>query len=155
DGVYPERGSSLDLQDCLLNLAVPANPRRDLAVSDDRVKENRMRIQRLAIFLSVLNFVLLIVILAVLGRPAADIVPVLRGHALEIVDEQGKGRTQIVIAPSTTSNGVTYPEMVLFRLSDPNGRPAVKLSASVDGAILDLSGDSAQGAWSGVQILGN
>lgn len=116
-----------------------------------------MRIQRLAVGLTAVNFVLLIIVLALLVRPVTspDIVPVLRGHGLEIIDEQGKVRAQVLINPATTHDGVAYPEMVLFRLSDPNGRPAVKLSASADGAILDLSGDSEQRAWSGVQILGN
>ncbi len=116
-----------------------------------------MRIQRLAMALTAINLVLLMFILALLIRPAVspDVAPVLRAHALEIVDDQGKGRAQIIIAPATTQDGIAYPEMVLFRLSDPNGRPAVKLSASVDGAILDLSGDSGQTAWNGVQILGN
>jgi hypothetical protein len=116
-----------------------------------------MRIQRLAIVLTAVNLVLLTFILAVLIRPAmsSDVAPVLRAHALEIVDDQGRGRAQIIITAPTTQDGTAYPEMVLFRMSDPNGRPAVKLSASVDGAILDLSGDSAGTAWTGVQILGN
>ncbi len=116
-----------------------------------------MRIQRLAIVLTAINLVLLMSILALLIRPAVspDVAPVLRAHALEIVDDLGKVRAQIIIAPATTQESIAYPEMVLFRLSDPNGRPAVKLSASVDGAIVDLSGDSERTAWSGVQILGN
>jgi len=117
-----------------------------------------MRIQRLAIVLTVINVVLLIFILALLIRPTVspDVAPVLRAHALEIVDNQGNNRAQIIIAPATTlQDGTVYPESVVFRLSDPNGRPAVKLSASADGAILALSGDSERTEWSGVQILGN
>ncbi len=117
-----------------------------------------MRIQRLAVVLTVINFLLLIFVLALLIRPAVlpDVVPVLRTHELEIVDDQGNGRAQIVIAPaSTLHDGTIYPETVVFRLSDPNGRPAVKLSASVEGAILALSGDSERTDWSGVQIFGN
>ncbi len=117
-----------------------------------------MRIQRLAVVLTVINFLLLIFVLALLIRPAVlpDVVPVLRTHELEIVDDQGNGRAQIVIAPaSTLQDGTIYPETVVFRLSDPNGRPAVKLSASVEGAILALSGDSERTDWSGVQIFGN
>jgi hypothetical protein len=117
-----------------------------------------MRIQRLAIVLTVINVVLLIFILALLIRTTVspDVAPVLRAHALEIVDNQGNSRAQIIIAPATTlQDGTVYPETVVFRLSDPNGRPAVKLSASADGAILSLSGDSERTEWSGVQILGN
>jgi hypothetical protein len=117
-----------------------------------------MRIQRLAVVLTAINLVLLLFVLGLLIRPAVspDVVPVLRTHELEIVDNQGKGRAQIIIAPATTlQDGTIYPETVVFRLSDPNGRPAVKLSASVDGAILDLSGDSQRTEWSGVQIFGN
>jgi len=117
-----------------------------------------MRIQRLAVVLTVINFVLLMFILVLLIRPAVslDVAPVLRAHELEIVDDQGNGRAQIIIAPaSTLPDGTLYPETVVFRLSDPNGRPAVKLSASADGAILLLSGDSERTEWSGVQILGN
>ena len=116
-----------------------------------------MRIQRFAVVLTAINFVLLMFILALLIRPVVspDVAPVVRTHELEIVDEQGKGRAQIIIAPATTmQDGTIYPEMVLFRLSDPNGRPTVKLSASVDGAILNLSDDSEQRQWSGVQIKG-
>jgi hypothetical protein len=116
-----------------------------------------MRIQQLAVVLTVINFVLLMFVLALLIRPTVlpDIAPVLRTHELEIVDDRGKGRAQIIIAPATTmQDGTVYPETVVFRLSDPNGRPAVKLSASVDGAILYLSGDSEGTEWNGVQILG-
>lgn len=82
-----------------------------------------------------------------------DIAPVLRSRALEIVDGQGKVRAQITVLPSTTQDGKTYPETVLLRLIDPNGRPAVKIGASVDGTGMSLAGDSERRAWSGVQIL--
>lgn len=116
-----------------------------------------MRTQRLAVTLTVINFVLLIFLVVLLIRPAgsADVAPVLRTHELEIVDAQGRGRAQIILAPATTlQDGTVYPETVVFRLSDPNGRPAVKLSASVAGAILYLGGESEGAEWSGVQILG-
>ena len=95
-----------------------------------------MKIQRLAVVLTVINFLLLLFILVLFIRPALspEVVPVLRTRELQIVDSQGKGRAQIIIAPATTlQDGTLYPETVVFRLSDPNGRPAVKLSASVDG----------------------
>ncbi len=117
-----------------------------------------MKPQRFALALTIFNLVLLMIVLALLMRPVVspDVAPVLRGRALEIVDDQGRGRAQIIVAPATTmQDGTVYPETVLLRLSDPNGRPAVKLSASVDGTILVLSGDSERAEWSGVQILGN
>src|ERR1044071_3027816 len=109
-----------------------------------------MRTQRLAVDLTVINFVLLVFLVVLLIRPAvsAEVTPVLRTHELEIVDDQGRGRAQIIIAPATRlQDGTLYPETVVFRLSDPDGRPAVKLSASVDGAILYLAGDSQGTDW--------
>ena len=77
----------------------------------------------------------------------------LRGRSLEIVDAQGNVRAQIIVAPaSTMPDGTSYPETVLLRLINPNGRPAVKLDASVDGSGLMLSGEAERGDWSGVQI---
>ena len=49
-------------------------------------------------------------------------------------------------------DGTSYPETVLLRLIDPNGRPAVKLDASVDGSGLMLSGEAERGDWNGVQV---
>lgn len=114
-----------------------------------------MNIQRLAFGLTIINLGLLMVVVVLLGRPMAspDVTPVLRGRALEIVDEQGRVRAQITILPATTQAGKTYAETVLLRLIDPNGRPAVKLGASVDGSGLGLAGDSERRDWSGVQIL--
>ena len=47
-------------------------------------------------------------------------------------------RASIQVLPS----GNTYPETVILRLIDPNGRPSVKLTASVQGAGLALGGES-------------
>jgi hypothetical protein len=83
-----------------------------------------------------------------------EIVPVLRCRELVIVDEQGKSRAQIAVFPaSTMKDGQKYPETVLLRLIDPNGRPAVKIGASVDGSAVSFEGDSEGRQWSGVQIL--
>ncbi|HTC25092.1 MAG TPA: hypothetical protein VK688_12055 [Gemmatimonadales bacterium] len=114
-----------------------------------------MPIQRLALGLSAINLVLLVSLLA-RGLAAAprDTAPVLRGRALEIVDDGGKLRAQLVVLPpSKGPDGKPYPETVLFRLIDPNGRPAVKIGASVDGSGMSLAGDSERRDWSGVQIL--
>ncbi|HEV8128905.1 MAG TPA: hypothetical protein VGQ14_04550, partial [Candidatus Eisenbacteria bacterium] len=76
---------------------------------------------------------------------APDTVPVLRGHALEIVDQHGKVRASIRVLPADPrvkmpdgTKGV--PETVLLRLIDPHGRPNVKIGASEDGSGLGLGG---------------
>ena len=114
-----------------------------------------MKIQRLAIALTVINLLILMSVLSHVGpATASEVAPVLRGRALEIVDAHGKLRAQIIVYPaSTMKDGQKYPETVLFRLIDPNGRPAVKIGASEDGSGISLAGDSARREWSGVQIL--
>ena len=115
-----------------------------------------MKTQRIALALTAINLVLLVFILVRL-RPAAarqGIEPVLRGRSLEIVDEQGRVRSQILVTtPTTMPDGKSYPEGALFRLIDPNGRPVVKIGGSVDGSGISLGGDSERREWSGVQIL--
>lgn len=113
-----------------------------------------MKVQRLAIVLTVINLLILTWILYVVStRTKSDVAGVLRGRGLEIVDDQGKRRAQIIVAPPTTMDGRKYPETVLLRLIDPNGRPAVKIGASVDGSGIGLAGDSERREWNGVQIL--
>jgi hypothetical protein len=98
-----------------------------------------MKIHRLLIAATVLNLVLLLVVFAQ-GRPvsAKDDPQVIRGRALEIVDDQGRVRASITIEPRITTNTGTYPETVLLRMSDPNLRPVVKLTASEEGSSLGL-----------------
>jgi len=115
-----------------------------------------MRVQRLALALTGLNLVILVLALVLVVRPEVtpDTASVMRGRALEIVDSEGKVRAQIVIEPASTQAGQAYPETVLFRLINPDGRPGVKMGSSADGSGLLLSreADTQQG-WSGVQIL--
>jgi hypothetical protein len=70
--------------------------------------------------------------------------PILRGRALEIVDERGKVRAELRVFPADPKhklpNGDPYPETVLLRLIDPNGRPSVKLATDVRGGGLYLGG---------------
>lgn len=70
--------------------------------------------------------------------------PVLRGRALEIVDDQGRVRASITVQPTVTSEatGKKYPETAILRLFDQNGRPAAKIAASDQGAGLSFVGDS-------------
>jgi hypothetical protein len=117
-----------------------------------------MKTQRLALALTILNLLLLAVLLlrvstAVAVAAQQDVVPVLRGRALEIVDDQGRVRSQILITKPTTTDGKHYSEGALFRLIDPNGRPAVKIGGSADGSGISLAGDSEKREWSGIQIL--
>ena len=115
-----------------------------------------MKTQRIAIALTVINLVLLTVILIRLRPAVAEhgIAPVLRGRLLEIIDDHGRVRSQIIItAPTTMPDGKSYPEGALFRLIDPNGRPVVKIGGSADGSGISLGGDSERREWSGIQIL--
>ncbi len=83
-----------------------------------------------------------------------EILRLLRCRELVIVDEHGKDRAQIAVFPaSTTKDGQKYPETVLLRLIDQNGRPSVKIGTSVDGTAVSFEGDSERTEWSGVQIL--
>jgi hypothetical protein len=79
-------------------------------------------------------------------RPDA-IVPVLRGRALELVDERGRVRAEIKVLPADPNvkmpDGTTgYPETVLLRLIDSEGAPNVKIAATEDGSGISLGGAS-------------
>jgi hypothetical protein len=112
-----------------------------------------MKIQRLFMALTLANLGILMFLLSQI-RPveANGAAPLLRGRALEIVDDHGRVRAAIQVLPAgparradgslSEANGKTYPETVLFRLIDPNGRPSVKLGASEQGAGLGLGGES-------------
>jgi hypothetical protein len=107
-----------------------------------------MKIQRLLIALTIVNFVLLVLSLA---RPRAvgaqGVAPVLRGHALEIVDDRGQVRASIAVYPADPKvkmpDGTTgYPETVLLRLITSKGRPNVKISATERGSANGFGGES-------------
>ena len=103
-----------------------------------------MKVQRLLIVLTLVNLVLLIFMLAQM-RPAAaqGVAPVLRGRALEIVDERGRVRASIQVRPaSTQKNGELSAETVLLRLMTEKGRPSVKIGSSEQSAGLALVGPS-------------
>src|SRR5215475_3289657 len=112
-----------------------------------------MKVQRLLMVLTLLNLGMLVVQLTrTLAVRANSAAPVLRGRALEIVDDHGNVRASIQVLPAgparrhdgslSDSSGKIYPETVLLRLIDPNGRPSVKLGASQQGAGLGLGGES-------------
>src|SRR5882672_63907 len=103
-----------------------------------------MKIQRLLVALTVVNLGLVVFLLAQLRTASAETAPVLRGRALEIVDERGRVRAGIQVLPAAVSkaDGKAYAETVILRLIDPNGRPPVKLTASTQGAALLLMGET-------------
>jgi hypothetical protein len=105
------------------------------------------KLQRLTIILTVCNLILLALGLAQL-RPAAaqGVVPVIRGRALEIVDDQGRVRAEIKVLPAQPAlkmpDGTTgYPETVQLRLISSQNSPHVKLGTTEDGAGLVLGGE--------------
>jgi hypothetical protein len=100
--------------------------------------------QRLLIALTIVNSALLVFLLLPHVAPALanSTTLVLRGRALEIVDDQGRVRASIKVHAAETfaPTGQKYPETVMLRLIDPNGRPEVKIGASVQGGGLGLVG---------------
>ena len=112
-----------------------------------------MKTQRVAIALTILNLMLLVFLLAQNYRASAsDVAPVLRGRALQIVDDQNRVRAEILTHGPETVNGKTYPETVLFRMATEDRAPLVKLTVSKDGSALGLSDDSQPG---GVELRAN
>jgi len=115
-----------------------------------------MKTQRLAIALTVINLLILMPILfRASSATTPEIAPVLRGRALEIVDEQGRIRAMLKVLPADPKvkmpdGTVGFPESVLFRLINSKGAPNVKIGATEDGAGMSLVSDP-QPAY--VQIL--
>src|SRR5262249_13623784 len=99
-----------------------------------------MKTQRLAIALTALNLVILtFILLRSKSAASTEVAPVLRGRALEIVDDQERVRAMIKIFPADPTvkmpDGTTgYPETVLLRLIDSKGAPNVKIAATEDGS---------------------
>lgn len=116
-----------------------------------------MKTQRVLIALTVINLGLAVFLLAQIRRvdagtaggrtEASGPAPVLRGSALEIVDDQGRVRASIKLHAADPKykmpDGKTgYPETVMFRLIDQNGRPEVKIGASAEGGGLGFIGET-------------
>jgi hypothetical protein len=103
-----------------------------------------MKIQPVLIALTLVNMGLLTVTLVQI-RPAVateEVAPILRGRALQIVDDRGNVRASINVYPASTQDGENYPETVLLRLITERGRPSVKISASEQLSGLALVGPS-------------
>ena len=72
-----------------------------------------------------------------------DVAPVLRGRALQIVEERGQVRASISVLPAQAQpNGEASPETVLLRLITEQGRPSVKISAAEEAAGVMVAGPS-------------
>jgi hypothetical protein len=108
-----------------------------------------MNWQRLAVIVTALNLVILILNLAEVRSVAAQgVTPVLRGRALEIVDDDGRVRAEIKVLPALPTlkmpdGTVGYPETVQLRLISSQGGPHVKLGTMEDGSGLVLGGEGA------------
>jgi len=101
-----------------------------------------MRIQRIAVALTVINLMLFLSTLAQARSTGAQTVtPVLRGRALELVDDHGQIRARL----NVEANGE-----VVFRLLDQKGTIRVKLGAAENGSGLLLANDATE---PGVHIL--
>ena len=123
-----------------------------------------MKTERFLIALTILNLFLLLTVLLRVPPAVAQaqgVAPVLRGKALEIVDDHGRIRASITLLPaSATANHEPFPETVILRLMDRHGKPRVKLASSEQGSGLGLIGDleptyakiEAQGPVSSVKL---
>src|SRR6266481_1083646 len=107
-----------------------------------------MKTQRFALALTVLNvFILTFGLFRAQSAATPEVAPVLRGRALEIVDEQGRVRAMIKVFPADPKvkmpDGTTgYPETVLLRLISSKGRPNVKIAATERGSANVFGGES-------------
>src|SRR4051812_48079359 len=101
-------------------------------------------LHRLLVALTFANLCLLAYLLTRVRADDPGVSPVLRGSALQIVDGRGEVRAELRVVPADLNqklpDGAPYPETVLLRLIDPNGRPSVKLAADVRGGGLFLGG---------------
>ena len=116
-----------------------------------------MQSRRLVTGLMLLNAGLLLGFIAGNARSLAasqDTLPVLRGRALEIVDEEGLVRASIKVHGEETVNGKLYPGAVVLVMGDPRGAPGVKLAASAKSVGLGLSSGQRlpDGRSAGIQL---
>ena len=101
-----------------------------------------MRNPRIAVLVTALNLVLLVAILVHRAWAGAQTpAPLLRGRALELVDERGQIRARLNVEPDGE---------VVFRLLDDRGTIRVKLGADEEGSGLLLVNDATE---PGVHLL--
>jgi hypothetical protein len=90
--------------------------------------------------LTVANALMFTTILVKPQISQADAKPgMLRGTGLQIIDSRGKVRASITQMPAIPDvvmpdGSKGYPESILLRLIDSNGRPSVKITATDEGA---------------------
>jgi hypothetical protein len=77
---------------------------------------------------------------------AQSVPPVLRGRALEIVDQSGRIRAELKVFPPDPTvkmpdGSVGYPETVLLRLITSKGAPNVKIATTEHGSGISLGGE--------------
>src|SRR6187401_1104588 len=93
--------------------------------------------QRLATVLTIVNLLLLSALLAQVNPLSAqEPAPVLRGRALQIVDDAGRVRASLSVLPA----GDQSSETVLLRLITERGRPSVKLGVSEETSGISVAG---------------
>ena len=104
-----------------------------------------MKIQRIAIAVTIINLVIMSILLTKMNfataQPQQKKSQVLRGSGLEIVDSLGKIRASISFHAVVEKDGVTYPAGILLRLIDSKGQPSVKIGAAEDGAGISLANE--------------
>ena len=110
-----------------------------------------MKIHWVHFILTCVNLMILMFLLTRIRTVEAnDVMPVLRGRGLELVDEKGRLRAEIKVLPpsllghsggSAVEKRETYPETVQLRLFSSSGSPNVKLAATEDGSALVLGGE--------------
>src|SRR2546423_13918899 len=102
-----------------------------------------MKTQRSLVILTAVNLALLVFLFAqqVASATAQAVAPVLRGRALEIVDEQGRVRASLNVLPAGRSTtGEPSSETVLLRLIMEKGRPSIKVGASEGTSGMSITG---------------
>jgi hypothetical protein len=115
-----------------------------------------MKMQRIAIVVTIINLVLMVVLLTKVNPATAqkqqmNKLQVLRGSGLEITDSSGKLRASISFHAAVEQDGKMYPAGVLLRLINTKGQPSVKIGASEEGGGLNFSNEK-QGY---IQMLAN
>jgi hypothetical protein len=115
-----------------------------------------MKMQRIAIAVTIVNLVLMVVLLTKVNPATAqkqqmNKLQVLRGSGLEITDSSGKLRASISFHAAVEQDGKMYPAGVLLRLINSKGQPSVKIGASEEGGGLSFSNEK-QGY---IQMLAN
>ncbi len=107
-----------------------------------------MKAQTILTVLTAVNSAFLVSSLARPHPVSAESAPgVLRGRALEIVDDHGRVRSTISVLPADPTykmpDGTTgFPETVLFRLISSKGQPNVKIESGDGGSAMGLVGEA-------------